>query len=32
MKEGRVVQVIGVVVDVEFPEEELPPLYNAVRV
>lgn len=26
------VQVIGVVVDVEFPEEELPPLYNAVRV
>ena len=32
MKEGRVVQVIGVVVDVEFPEGELPPLYNAVRV
>ncbi|MDI6894268.1 MAG: F0F1 ATP synthase subunit beta [Bacillota bacterium] len=32
MNEGRVVQVIGVVVDVEFPEGELPPLYNAVRV
>jgi len=32
VKEGRVVQVIGVVVDVEFPEGELPPLYNAVRV
>ncbi|MEW6546873.1 MAG: F0F1 ATP synthase subunit beta [Bacillota bacterium] len=32
MREGRVVQVIGVVVDVEFPEGELPPLYNAVRV
>ena len=25
-------QVIGVVVDVEFPEGELPPIYNAVRV
>jgi len=32
MREGRVVQVIGVVVDLEFPEGDLPPLYNAVRV
>ncbi len=29
---GRVVQVIGVVVDVEFPEGHLPPIYNAIRV
>jgi F-type H+-transporting ATPase subunit beta len=28
---GRVVQVIGVVVDVEFPPEELPEIYSAVR-
>lgn len=29
---GRVVQVIGPVVDVEFPEEKLPDLYNAVKI
>ncbi len=32
MAVGRVVQVIGVVVDVEFPAEELPEIYNAVRI
>jgi len=30
--EGRVVQVIGPVVDIEFPEEHLPPIYQAVRI
>jgi len=30
--EGRVAQVIGPVVDVEFPEEHLPPIYNAVKI
>ncbi|MGQ9628523.1 MAG: F0F1 ATP synthase subunit beta [Anaerolineae bacterium] len=29
---GRVVQIIGVVVDVEFPEGELPDIYNAVEI
>ena len=29
---GKVVQVIGPVVDVEFAEEHLPPIYNAVRI
>jgi len=29
---GQVVQVIGPVVDVHFPEEKLPPIYNAVRI
>ncbi len=29
---GKVVQVIGVVVDVEFPEGHLPAIYNAIRV
>ncbi len=29
---GRVVQVIGPVVDVEFPEEHLPPIYQAIEV
>jgi F-type H+-transporting ATPase subunit beta len=29
---GRVVQVIGPVVDVEFPEHHLPEIYNAVRI
>jgi F-type H+-transporting ATPase subunit beta len=32
MAVGRVVQVIGVVVDVEFPPEELPEIYHAVRI
>jgi F-type H+-transporting ATPase subunit beta len=30
--EGRVAQVIGPVVDVEFPDQHLPPIYNAVRI
>lgn len=30
MKAGIVVQIIGPVVDVEFPEEDLPSLYNAI--
>jgi F-type H+-transporting ATPase subunit beta len=29
---GRVVQVIGTVVDIEFPSEELPAIYNAVEI
>jgi F-type H+-transporting ATPase subunit beta len=29
---GRVVQVIGPVLDVQFKQDELPPIYNAVRV
>ena len=29
---GKLVQVIGTVVDVEFPAEELPSVYNAVEV
>ena len=29
---GRVVQIIGPVVDVEFPEGHLPPIFNAVRI
>jgi F-type H+-transporting ATPase subunit beta len=29
---GRVVQVIGPVVDVEFPEDHLPPIYQAIEV
>jgi F-type H+-transporting ATPase subunit beta len=29
---GKVVQVIGPVVDVEFPKEELPNIYNALRI
>ena len=32
MAEGRVVQIIGTVVDVEFPPEELPGLFNAVEI
>src|SRR5438132_2458636 len=31
-KEGRVLQVIGPVVDVEFDEVELPPIYEALRI
>ncbi|MEJ5221654.1 MAG: hypothetical protein WHT63_06595, partial [Tepidiforma sp.] len=30
--EGRVVQVIGTVIDVEFPPDRLPALYNAVNI
>jgi len=32
MNTGRVIQVIGPVVDVEFPPEQLPPIYNAVTI
>ncbi len=32
MNVGKVVQIIGPVVDVEFPAEHLPPIYNAVRI
>jgi F-type H+/Na+-transporting ATPase subunit beta len=32
MAQGKVVQVIGPVVDVEFPPEQLPNLYNAVEI
>ncbi|MEK7217273.1 MAG: F0F1 ATP synthase subunit beta, partial [Chloroflexota bacterium] len=32
MAEGRVAQIIGTVVDVEFPPEQLPALYNAVEI
>jgi F-type H+-transporting ATPase subunit beta len=32
MAKGKVVQIIGTVVDVEFPPEELPPLFNAVEI
>jgi F-type H+-transporting ATPase subunit beta len=29
---GRIVQIIGSTFDVEFPEDRLPPIYNAVRI
>jgi F-type H+-transporting ATPase subunit beta len=32
MAKGKVAQVIGTVVDVEFPPEELPSLYNAIEI
>jgi F-type H+-transporting ATPase subunit beta len=32
MNVGKVVQVIGVVVDVEFPPEQVPAIYNAIKV
>ncbi|MCL0057816.1 F0F1 ATP synthase subunit beta [Dehalococcoidales bacterium] len=32
MAKGKVVQVIGTVVDIEFPPDELPPLYNAIEI
>jgi len=32
MAKGKVVQVIGTVVDVEFPPDELPAIYNAVEI
>src|SRR3990172_9103262 len=32
MANGKVAQVIGTVVDVEFPPEELPAIYNAVEI
>ena len=30
--EGRIVQIIGTVIDVEFPPDRLPPIYNALRI
>ncbi len=32
MSQGRITQVIGPVVDVEFPDGNLPPIYTALRV
>ena len=32
MSTGKVVQIIGPVMDVEFTQESLPPIYNAVRI
>jgi F-type H+-transporting ATPase subunit beta len=32
MAKGKVAQVIGTVVDIEFPPEELPALYNAIEI
>ena len=32
MAKGKVAQVIGTVVDIEFPPDELPALYNAIEV
>ena len=32
MSVGRVIQVIGPVVDIEFPPEQLPPIYNAIKI
>ena len=32
MATGKVVQIIGPVVDVEFPPEQLPDIYNAVEI
>jgi F-type H+-transporting ATPase subunit beta len=32
MGKGKVAQVIGTVVDIEFPPEELPALYNAIEI
>ena len=30
--EGRIVQIIGTVIDLEFPPDQLPPIYNALRI
>ena len=32
MAKGKVVQIIGTVVDIEFPQEELPTIYNALEI
>ena len=32
MSNGKVVQIIGAVIDVEFPKENLPKVYDALRV
>ncbi len=32
MSSGRIVQIIGAVIDVEFPREDVPKVYDALRV
>jgi len=32
MNQGKVVRIIGPVIDIAFPEDHLPPIYNAVRI
>ncbi|MEE8320983.1 MAG: F0F1 ATP synthase subunit beta, partial [Gammaproteobacteria bacterium] len=32
MRTGKIVQVIGPVVDVRFSTEDLPPIYNAIKI
>lgn len=32
MNTGKVIQVIGPVIDIEFPPEQLPPIYNAIKI
>ena len=32
MRTGKIVQVIGPVVDIRFPTEDLPPIYNAIKI
>ena len=32
MNEGKITQVMGAVVDVEFENSDLPPIYNALQV
>ena len=32
MATGKIVQIIGVVIDVEFPQDEVPKVYDALKV
>lgn len=32
MSSGRIVQIIGAVIDVEFPRDSVPSIYNALKV
>ncbi|EQD43826.1 F0F1 ATP synthase subunit beta, partial [mine drainage metagenome] len=32
MSEGRIVQIIGAVIDVEFPRESVPRVYDALKI
>lgn len=32
MAKGKVTQIIGTVVDIEFPQEQLPNIYNAITI
>ncbi len=32
MSQGKIVQIIGAVVDVEFPREDVPKMYDALKV